>query len=270
MNKTSAVILALIAVTAAGLCIPAISKVNEASRRTQCVNNLKQIGVAIHAYHDFNRMFPKAIASVPTDQFTPEKQASWQWLISAYVESRMDPKFKMNIDKPWDDPENEYVLSFGHGIYMCPSSPHTHSESSFNFTTYVGITGVGKDAAWLPANDPKAGIFGYTRTVSTKDITDGASSTMMIAETGRDNGIWAKGGFTTARGIDRDEPKYLDEDGQFNSFHRSRFLSYVSVTNLLMADGSVKYLRNDASDALFEALATCAGGDKVHADDLDR
>lgn len=269
MNKTTALFLVLIAATAAGLCIPAIQKTREAAARTQCINNLKQFGVSLHAYHDWSKRFPRAIAGKPTKELPPERQLSWLWVLDPFIESRMGDKFNANPSKPWDDPENAGVAVRAYGIAQCPANPNV--GDALAFTHYVGITGVGKDAAWLPDNDPNAGIFGYNRVVTLKDITDGTSTTMMIAETGNDNGPWPIGGYTTARGIDRDDPDYLGMDGQFLTFHRpSTFFYFKSVTQVLMVDGTVRGLTNQVSDDVFEALATYAGGEKVRAEDLDR
>ena len=269
MKKVDATIVVVLAITVVGCCTIWTMKTKESAAQTQCLNNLKFIGLAVHSFHDSNRKLPRAIASTPKAEFPPEKQASWLWLISPYIEARMDPKFKIDPDKPWDHPENAYVGTSSFLVYQCPANPNT--GPNVNFTHYVGIAGVGKDAAWLPLVNTKAGVFGYERTLTLKDIekADGHSTTMMVAETARENGPWAMGGFTTARGIDVEEPAYLSADGPFGSHHGSWFRS-TSITQVVMVDGSVRKFTSNVSDQVFESLATYAGGEKIADADLDR
>lgn len=264
------VVVVIVAVTMVGCFISFVPRTREAAARTQCTNNLKMIGLAVHNYHDSHKRFPRALAAAPTAALPPEKQVSWLYFISPYIEAHMDPKFLVNSQKPWDDAENDYVATKGWGaVYSCPSNPDFGEK--YRFTHYVGITGIGKAAAWLPKDDPQAGIFGYQRTVKLTDIIDGASTTIMVAETGRANGPWAKGGFATTRGLDRQGVDYLGKDGQFSAVHGAEwFLSNPSLTQVLMADGTVRTVSSRVSDDVFEALATYAGGEKIQQDDLDR
>ena len=76
-------------------------------------------------------------------------------------------------------------------------------------THYVGIAGVGEEAAQLPTDHPRAGIFGYDRKVSHENIKDGLSLTMTVVETATANGPWTAGGRATVRGLDPNDPPYL-------------------------------------------------------------
>lgn len=251
------------------LCVAGNQKVQEAAGRGDCTNNLKQFGLAIHNYHDANKRFPHAIARPPTADFPPESQISWFYVIMPYLQAHMDPKFVADIKKPWDDPRNDYVATRPWATYPCPAN--LARGEKYRLAHYVGITGVGKDAAWLPLGDAKDGFFGYERNITNESIEDGTSTTIMVAETGRDNGPWLQGGFATTRGIDRGEPGYLGEDGQFLSFHRSAsWFGFRSYTHVAMADASVRTLSNRVSDDVFESLATYAGGEKVLDEDLNR
>src|ERR1043165_9915030 len=115
----------------------------------------------------------------------------------------MDPKWIYNREKPWDDPVNAYVVQnsssniFNDGrIFKCPSNPN--EGNSVSFAHYVGITGVGADAAWLAIEHPHAGFFGYDRRLTDKDLNRGASNIMVVAETATKNGPWAAGGHPTS------------------------------------------------------------------------
>jgi prepilin-type processing-associated H-X9-DG protein len=121
---------------------------------------------------------------------------------------------------------------------------------------YVGVAGVGEDAALLPVEDKRAGVFGYDRRTRPEDIRDGTGTTLMVVETATDNGEWTAGGRATVRGLDPDHPPYLGRHGQFSSYHRA-------VTNALFVDGSVRALGSGMAPEVFEALATIAGGEDV-------
>jgi hypothetical protein len=148
--------------------------------------------------------------------------------------------------------------------YLCPSNADHGAKG--NYTHYVGITGLGRDAALLPLSDSRCGYFGFERKTTIDDITDGQSTTLAVVETATDNGPWAIGGHGTARGLDPAGVDYLGEHGQFNSYHGRRLpFPQAFVTHAGFADASVRGFTSDRSSSVFEALATIAGGEQVPA-----
>src|SRR5262245_60935755 len=89
-----------------------------------------------------------------------------------------------------------------------------------NRTTYVGMAGLGPDAATLPVKDRRCGLFGYERRIRLADVTDGHNSTVAVVETAADIGPWAAGGRSTLRSIDPDERPYVGEERPFGRVHR--------------------------------------------------
>src|SRR5438128_8237330 len=121
------VVIAIIAILIA-LLVPAVQKVREAAARTQCLNNLKQIGLALHSYHDVRRRLPPGGVSQITTPAPPSSEAglSWQVLILPYIEqgnlsAKFDPTlgFRSTINWP--------LGLIQVPIYFCPSASFNQS-----------------------------------------------------------------------------------------------------------------------------------------------
>ena len=137
-------------------------------------------------------------------------------------------------------------------------------------TAYVGVAGVGADAADLPPDDRRAGAFGHDRRTALADFRDGTSNTLLVLESARDNGPWARGGPATLRGLSPAERPYLGAGRPFGGTHfaeNTLFRRGGPVgCHAALADGSVRFLRAAVSAETLEALATVAGGDAPGTD----
>jgi Protein of unknown function (DUF1559) len=263
-------ILSLVALTTAGLAVLGVHRVRHAAALAACQNNLKQIGCACHVYHDVQRHFPTG--TVPNDRLPPERRLSWLTQVwPAYMQGGLMPL--LDLTEPWDAETNcpprckvrDYPPEGGIRwderpvppltFFLCPEIPAVVDPGQPSPTHYVGVAGVGEGAACLPLPHPKAGFFGYDRRVTLADITDGSSATLLATEAA-DGGPWTAGGKATVRGLVGDGKGYLSEGGPFTSPHRR-------VTNLLIADGSVRRVSTDVAPDVLEALATVAGGEAV-------
>jgi prepilin-type processing-associated H-X9-DG protein len=118
----------------------------------------------------------------------------------------------------------------------------------------VGIAGLGKDGPLLEVGDKGAGIFGYNRGCSFRDITDGTSNTMMVSEAIKDFGGWGVGGKSTVRALTQ-KPYINGPDGLGSPWHGGM--------HVLMADGSVRFVSENIAPEVLEALSTIAGGEIV-------
>src|SRR5262249_21127427 len=114
---------------------------------------------------------------------------------------------------------------------------------------FVGVAGVGSDAARLPASDPRAGIFSYDRATRWDDIRDGASNTWLVLGVRDHLGSWAAGGPSTVRGLTR-EPYVNGPDG-FGTGQEDSML-------VLMADGRVRTVSRQADPRILRSLAAMA------------
>jgi hypothetical protein len=126
-------------------------------------------------------------------------------------------------------------------------------------THYVGIAGVGIDAADYPAGNAelakKLGVFGYERRTAVKDITDGLANTAyMIQVPPTHQRPWIAGGGATVTGIPETRSVQPFVSTQANG---------KRGTYLLMCDGSVRFVKDDVSDEVFKALCTIKGGESV-------
>ena len=231
------------------LLLPAVQQAREAARLTQSKNNLKMIGLAMHNYHDTFNELPQG--TVPNEDLKPEERLSWAYSILPFLEqvvlyNELDGKLG------WEAEENTFGLQTAVSVYQNPSQPGARPNPSSG--DYVGMAGVGEDAATLKADDPKAGIFGYDRKVRFRDITDGTTNTIMVTDSSKPNASYLAGGKATIRGFSKSP--YLNGPDGIGSPHNG-------IVQVLFADGSVRAISVNTDETVLEALATKAGGEEV-------
>lgn len=162
------------------LTLPAVQKSREAAARTACRNNLKQIGLATHLYHDAHQRFPPGMSSPGGDPGHP--YLSWLARILPYLEHEAlwqttETAFQQSAN-PFRDPPH---VGFGTVIrtYGCPIDSRTASTAevvglTVAFTSYLGVSGTN-----LFAHD--GALFPDSR-VRLNDVTDGTSTTLLAGE----------------------------------------------------------------------------------------
>jgi hypothetical protein len=228
----------------------------------RCISNQKQIALAIHNYHDVHGRYPPAV--FPHQSVSVERRMSWFVMILPFIEQ--ESLFKhLQTANEWSEEPNSSLTDIKITQYLCPS----YSEQTSPFSTYVGVSGIGPDAAALPVTDKRGGIFGYDRKVTHSDVMDGTSNTLLVMETWTDAGPWARGGPTTVRGFDPTTAPYVGPDRPFRSEHpleKKWFGSNTIVVTASMADGSARQFNEGVNSKLLEALATIAGGEEVKWD----
>ena len=214
------------------LLLPAVQAAREAARRAQCSNNLKQIALAMHNYHDVNGCFPPAYFADEDGK----PMHSWRVLLLPYLEQQALYN-QYNFDEPWDSPANQRIASTIVPVYRCPSDPNPASPQ----TSYVMIVGPGT-------------ISDGTESTSLQDIADGSSNTLMVIEaTG--TGI----GWTDPRDLDATKITFEVNEptgGEIESQH-------PGGAQCALCDGSVRFLSEFTDPEEVRAMTTIAGGEAV-------
>jgi prepilin-type N-terminal cleavage/methylation domain-containing protein/prepilin-type processing-associated H-X9-DG protein len=187
------VVIAIIAVLIA-LLLPAVQAAREAARRSQCVNNLKQIGLAMHNYHSSTNTFPLVAAILPNAIGNSSTWSNWsaQAMLNAYMEQT--PVYNacnFNWAPEWGGTPGYATNSTAYltkiNSYLCPSDPNA-GKNGFNnsYAASEGTTTIGYPQNNGGANGSpggiSAGVFGYQVNYAISDITDGTSNTIAFSE----------------------------------------------------------------------------------------
>jgi prepilin-type N-terminal cleavage/methylation domain-containing protein/prepilin-type processing-associated H-X9-DG protein len=304
------VVLAVIALLL-GLLVPAVQRVREAANRTQCSNNLRQIGLALHAYQI-------TFGTLPPGRGTPFPYvfSTHSYLLPFLDRSDMRNLIDFNTPPltfgPYNAARNLRAATMGIGLFVCPSdySPERVDGSLYAATTYVANTGSGtRSFGQLTGSD---GVFYQGSLTALRDLHNGLSHTAAFSEStlgsGRDRtgdgppdrdagrlvlelpgptdptpeacaagkGYWS--GQRGARWINGDYgdtlynhyyPPNAPQWDCGNSFHNKALTAarswHPGGVNVLLCDGSVHFIENSVSLAVWQALAT-RNGNKVFGD----
>lgn len=186
------VVIAIIAILIA-LLLPAVQQAREAARRSQCKNNLKQLGLALHNYHDTFGTLPPGYVSRNvnmTAAASVETGPNFSWgvmLLPSLDQSPLYQQLNLSLDAtdPVNSPLGENFLT----VFACPSDPGQEkfivNDGSTDYTlgkaNYVGVYGYGS-VTMNPGNPNPAGMFFRNSSVRFRDVTDGLSNTMLVGE----------------------------------------------------------------------------------------
>jgi prepilin-type N-terminal cleavage/methylation domain-containing protein len=273
------VVIAIIGLLVA-LLLPAVQQAREAARRTSCSNNMKQIGLALHQYQLSKGIFPASNSDElyiwdNSDHFPNH---SWASLILPFAEQadlRNLINFKISAMDPANQPAGATIVP----MYRCPSyhgPSFTESDlyppGQYAIGNYVSIGATDVDHLWDVNFKAEGVIFPLAR-VKPKDVTDGLSKTLLIAESREESlRVWIDGrtaAHTVLRydpssgnsGISLNRTPYYDDGSIVSLFGPSSMHS--GGAHHLYGDGSVHFLLDTISEANYLALCTRAGGDVV-------
>jgi hypothetical protein len=203
-----------------------LQRARDAAKRAQAMNNLKQIGLAMHNYHDTYRGFP------PRASHKDDKPLlSWRVHILPYVEQQpLYNQFK--LDEPWDSEHNRKLIEKMPQFYVSPRV----SDVKEGHTTYV--VPVGEKA-----------IFAGKEGLKIQAITDGTSNTILALEAAAEHAvIWTK-----------------PDDLQFDPKSPLTGIHFDDAGQMLalFADGSVRAIKRDTAEKNLPPLVTASGGEVI-------
>jgi prepilin-type N-terminal cleavage/methylation domain-containing protein len=261
------VVIAIIAILI-GLLLPAVQKVRDAAARLQCHNNLKNIGLALHSYHDRAKRFPPGYLSA-VDGSGVETGPGWGW--AAYILADLEQgnlKQQIKFANGIDDPANAVPRVQHLTIFQCPSDELVERFIPEGVTfeiahgNYVGVFGSNE-----MEDDAGAGNGIFFRNSKTKmgDIKDGTSNTLMVGE--RSSNLSLASWTGAVPGADEAAVLILgsaDHPPNDPAAHEEDFWSHHDQgVNFVFADGSVHVIDNSITPWVYQALATRAGKEVI-------
>jgi prepilin-type N-terminal cleavage/methylation domain-containing protein/prepilin-type processing-associated H-X9-DG protein len=195
------VVIAIIGILVA-LLLPAIQAARESAHRAECINNLKQFGIALHNYHSTHKSFPQGAVMKSTTQFFTNAYAS---LLPHFEETGLHDIY--DPDEPWED-QRPGVAATPIAIFKCPSSsapnPLIDPLMDVNWSA-GGVYGIGEYAFCMGYTDAfcaeklgagaqagripnsQRGMFNLAFGASIRQITDGTSKTIALGDASGDS-----------------------------------------------------------------------------------
>jgi len=264
------VVIAIIGVLV-GLLLPAVQAAREAARRTQCQNNLRQIGIGLSGYETAQDSFPVGCVEC---KFSPGQgrkdrlRTSWNLWLLPFIEQQHVRQLYDDA-KPFDHADNREAASTVLSTFLCPSTSREslNDDSGFAYTDYGGMYGVGGgvdlerntpfDASsphWL--NDRSLGVMLYEVPTRATEITDGLSHTVLVAErtASEHQSQWASG--HNCFDHNQDLGINLFQDNEIYSEH-------PGMAGVVYCDGHVQFLNESIEQAVLIAILTRSGGEVV-------
>ena len=231
-------LLAIVAIVALliALLLPATRSsgyaARHAARRSQCVNNMKQISLALWNYEREYKALPPAY----TVDAHGRPLHSWRTLILPYLEQESLYK-SIDLSKPWNDPVNAKALKTPVPIFRCPES-----YGPENATTYLAISS--PDSCFMPGKPRRL-----------DEITDDHGSTLMLIDAGEENAVpWMAP-------MDADEALVLRLGPKTRLHHEGGM-------NVGLVDGSVRFVKATTSAEVRCAIMSISGGEHVSNDEF--
>jgi prepilin-type N-terminal cleavage/methylation domain-containing protein len=295
------VVIAVIAVLVL-LLLPAINAARESARMSNCKNNLRQIGIALHNHHGAKNVLPPGWVSREADE--PDGEPGWGWAVELlpYLEEKELYSKVFDRKLPVDDPANQRGRETSLSVFMCPSDgtselvalhegdghDHSHHEEheegeeheeeheheeeaegpyllSAARANYVGVFGTQEIH-----DDPAQGngvLYLNSRT-RFRDIKDGLSKTIFAGE--RSSKLGASVWVGVVHGADANMERVVgsaDHPPNAPQGHFDDFSSHHPTgAHFVMGDGGVRLITDDVDELVYQSLATRKGGEQVGSD----
>ena len=285
------VVIAIIAILIA-LLLPAVQQAREAARRSQCRNNLKQIGLALHNYHDTSRCFPPGLIDVVVVSGQYHNLLGWATFILPFVDQ--GPLYnQISAHNGFDSTTGAWEVALNNAgtpvpfietdvartplaAYQCPSDTMGGINTEMGAGVYGGsnyVACVGD--LFQPANSFR-GVFFTNSSTSMRDITDGSSNTFLAGER-RTNGpqigsIWIgalQAGTNGSNSIGR-RMSAVSAATNLNAVYQINGTDYAAFSSMheggahfLMGDGTVRFVSENIHSATYGYLGGMADNNVI-------
>lgn len=266
-RRIAVIVVGLLFFALVGLVIPYVVKMRARADDVACRNNLREISLfAAHHVKPLPGVAPGRFVNeipagtIPLAGVPPEERLSWVVAALPGVDQKRQNTEQLlaTIDRnsPWPAERNQQAARTRLVTFLCPGKPPEIAADKPAPTCYVGIGGLGKDAA-ATADPSRAGCFRYDAPTPFDRITDGLSTTLLFGERSGDLGPWLRGGPSTVRGFDDapGAPPVIGPGGQFGGNH-------PNGVNWALADGSFRLFNPRVDPKVLFGMATIAGGEK--------
>ncbi|WP_299465403.1 DUF1559 domain-containing protein [uncultured Gimesia sp.] len=275
------VVIAIIAILIA-LLLPAVQQAREAARRSSCKNNLKQIGIAMHNYHDVHRTLPPGyLDDDPAANVTNHNLLGWGTFILPYIEQSALYNSIGTVggfDNNWTTisdmitpsatvktPYSKVALS----AYICPSDPMGGINTDVGNYGKSNYTGVAGNTYKSSGTTKPTGSFYDNSNVSFRDYRDGLSNTIIIGErgtAGAKNGTLWIGNYSDAAYYTQNaiatNSAYYGINGVAGSWNFTS--SHTGGVHFLLGDGAVRFLSENIDLNTYRDLGFIADGNVVN------
>jgi hypothetical protein len=212
------------------LLLPAVQQARQAARRTQSMNNLKMMGLAVHTFHDANTHLPTGVFSADGAPLH-----SWQTQMLPFVEHA--PLYdSINLEQPWDDPANSPMFRSVILTYLNPAQTGNQFAADGSAVSHYSM-----NSNLVIPNQP----------LSISDITDGTSNTAYGGEAAGNFKAWG------------DPANTRDPVAGINAGPDGFGGPFVGGASMVLMDGSVRFIANDVDPAVLKALSTPNGGEQM-------
>jgi prepilin-type processing-associated H-X9-DG protein len=263
------VVIAIIAILI-GLLLPAVQKVREAASRMQCLNNLKQMGLAMHSFHDSRLIFPNAN--------TVNNASAFTYIMPFIEQDNLEKQYNYNLQPT--APPNDTVTNQVVKNYRCPSMVPPANPQATAWSSYAAS--VGDNYAWGAGPDNGIIVRHNFGSVRMTDINDGTSNTILVGEMGyqlRDylfssgpnvglvragntSWPWGYASYTFGSTLVRLNTKvHVNPAGLIGSGLHAFRSDHTGGANFLLGDGSVKFITDSVDPVTYRALGTRAGSE---------